>query len=56
MLRAAQGGAQKIVAAYEAKTGELAREAAGLRATLDQLQREHRRLVNQQARARLTSA
>lgn len=42
--------AQKIVAAYEAKAAELARETAGLRAALDHLQREHRRLLNQQAR------
>jgi len=43
-------GAQKIVTAYETRAAELAREAAGLRAALDALQREHRRLLNQQAR------
>jgi len=42
--------AQKVVTAYETRAAELAREAAGLRAALDALQREHRRLLNQQAR------
>ncbi|KAK9826204.1 hypothetical protein WJX81_007511 [Elliptochloris bilobata] len=41
---------KKIVSAYEAKAAEMTREAAGLRAALDHLQREHRRLLNQQVR------
>ncbi len=37
-----------MVAVYEAKQAEVLREAAGLRAALDHLQKEHRTLVNQQ--------
>ncbi len=40
--------AQRVVAAYEGKQAEVQREAAGLRAALEHLQKEHRALVNQQ--------
>ena len=43
--------AQRVVAAYEGKQAEVQREAAGLRAALEHLQKEHRALVNQQVRA-----
>lgn len=39
---------QRVVAVYEAKQAEVLREAAGLRAALDHLQKEHRALINQQ--------
>lgn len=39
---------QRVVAAYEGKQAEVLREAAGLRAALEHLQKEHRALVNQQ--------
>ena len=42
---------QRVVAAYEGKQAEVQREAAGLRAALEHLQKEHRALVNQQVRA-----
>lgn len=42
--------AQRVVAVYEAKQAEVLREAAGLRAALDHLQKEHRALINQQVR------
>ncbi|BDA48903.1 probable Afadin- and alpha-actinin-binding protein at N-terminal half [Coccomyxa sp. Obi] len=41
---------QRVVAAYEGKQAEVQREAAGLRAALEHLQKEHRALVNQQVR------
>jgi hypothetical protein len=37
-----------VVAVYEAKQAEVLREAAGLRAALEHLQKEHRALINQQ--------
>lgn len=41
---------QRVVAAYETRLADAKRESAGLRAALSQLEKEHRALVNEQAR------